>query len=617
MTQQISDKLPASTTPAPPVPYPDPERPGCWRVPVTSRIHRMEAIIDAESLPLVQGKRWNWSPGKTDPAKDGSVILAMGGTPKPSLARIVMGVTDPELLVSHVNGDKLDCRRENLVVRTRSEVALARKPSPETVARLRPYPDPDRPGVWRVPLKSYLADREALIDEEDLPIVEGKNWNWSTRSEGRTEGAVVLATTGRQLPLHRMIAGVTDPTTKVCFANGDALDCRRENLIVRTLAEVCRTSRKMETRAGKPCTSKFKGVSWDEPRGMWLVQIRKGSVHSHVGRFDNEIAAAKAYDAAARVLFGENAHLNFPDQLSTEQAMADARAALDSAVNRTRAQRRHQRDIERQLRRATNEAKRVEQTRDASAMISQETARQLFDVAPYVWQRWQGFDWLPETVTVDGIAMYRLVEIERLLSRCGIVALPYPDPQHPRVYRVPLSGETAQGREALIDADAVPLVQTRRWRFAESDVGRGGEVQTMIPSENIRLHYVVMGITSDKESHVGHRNDDPLDCRRANLVVRTLTETHANQRKQATYCGRPCTSRFKGVCWEKRRKYWLAYIKKDRIKRSLGSFTDEIAAAQAYDEAARELFGEHARLNFPDAGERGRSGDDQSLKMAA
>ena len=44
----------------------------------------------------------------------------------------------------------------------------------------------------------------------------------------------------------------------------------------------------------------------------------------------------------------------------------------------------------------------------------------------------------------------------------------------------------------------------------------------------------------------------------------------------------------------------MATIKKDRVQRRLGSFRDEIAAAQAYDEAARELFGEHARLNFPD-----------------
>jgi hypothetical protein len=118
--------------------------------------------------------------------------------------------------------------------------------------------------------------------------------------------------------------------------------------------------------------------------------------------------------------------------------------------------------------------------------------------------------------------------------------------------------------------------------------------------ENVRLHYVVMGAAANDASHIGHRNDDPLDCRRENLVVRTPVDTHANHRKQATFCGRPCTSRFKGVCWLRREGYWVASITKDRNQRRLGRFHDEIAAAQAYDEAARELFGEHARVNFPD-----------------
>lgn len=590
----------ASSGPA--IPYPDPDRPGVVRVPVSTAKHRgMEALIDAADLPLVHGKRWNWSPGRTNGSNSGSVILAMTGSPKPSLARIVLNVTDPESLVSHLNGDRLDCRRSNLVVRTRSEVAKARKPSPETVSRLQPYPDPTMPGVWRVPLRGYRAQRAALVDEADLPVVQGRRWNWSTRlGEARTDGCVVLATTARQLPLHRMIANVTDPKIRVCFVNGDALDCRRANLVARTLAETMHSARKPAMRAGKLCTSLFKGVCQDPDRGQWVAQIRRSGVGRSLGRFDTEIEAAIAYDAAARVLFGEHGHLNFPDQPSTEQAMANARDALDGVAHRRRSERRRQREIERVLRQAACDTGRVEQPAvDRQTMISDETARQLFDVIPTVWHRWLRFGWLPDREDIDGHAQFPLATIERLLRRCDLVVLPYPDPQRPGVYRVPLSGEVAQGREALIDADALPVVQTRRWRFAESDTGRGGEVQTMNPSEGVRLHYVVMGVASDKAYHISPRNDDPLDCRRANLVVRTLTDTAAHKRKQATFCGRPCTSRFKGVCWDKRRGKWLAKIKKDHVSRQIGSFRDEIAAAEAYDEAARELFGEHARLNFP------------------
>jgi hypothetical protein len=455
--------------------------------------------------------------------------------------------------------------------------------------------------VWRVPLKSYLTYREVLIDEADLPIVAGRNWNWSDRTDGRVEGNVVLASTIEQTPLHRLIVGAHGTDARLRFLNGDPLDCRRANLAVLTIAEQVRGNRKMGSVSGRKYTSPYKGVSWSEPRGKWVAQITKDEVHKNVGRFDSEIDAARAYDAAARVLFGEHGHLNFPDQPSTEQAMAEARLAMDSASNRKRAQRRRQRDLERELRQAAAGATQADDVvPDLSAIIPRETARQLFDVIPTVWERWQRFGWLPQCVRVDdGQAMCRLEEVERLLLRCGLVVLPYPDPQRPGVYRVPLSGETAQGREALIDADAVPLVRTRRWRLAEAGATNRAEVQTMIPSENIRLHQVVMGV-SGTEWRIGFRNGDPLDCRRENLVMRDSSDMNAGRRKSTTFCGRPCSSRFKGVFWDRRRKYWSAKIKKNRGSRLLGNFRDEIAAAQAYDQAARELHGEHARLNFPE-----------------
>jgi len=60
-------------------------------------------------------------------------------------------------------------------------------------------------------------------------------------------------------------------------------------------------------------SSAFKGVSWDRVNRRWLVVISCNRKQRHVGRFDSEEAAARAYDAAAAELFGEFAYLNFPD----------------------------------------------------------------------------------------------------------------------------------------------------------------------------------------------------------------------------------------------------------------------------------------------------------------
>jgi len=554
----------------------------------------MWVIIDECDRERVESKRWNYSSGR--PGKDlaGSVVWAGKGLP---LVRIILELTDPEMLVSHVNGNRLDCRRANLVLRNRSELAKARKTSEERVKRFTPYPDPERPGVWRVPLRGYLQYREALVDDADMDIVRGKHWNWSTYLGARAVGAVVEATAGSRCHLARLILGVRDGGDRVRHANEDSLDCRRENLVLMTLAEMSRSSRKMGLKKGRPCSSGFKGVSRDEVRERWVVQIKKGRVHVHVDRYEDEISAAKAYDAASRVMFGEWGYLNFPDEPSNEETLINMRKEIDVVVQETRASRIRQRRLETVLRQ--HKPGNVEGVGEEEGVIVYATARMMFDVTTGVWKRWEKYGWVPKAGEVEGEQVYRLREIRGLLDACGLKVLPYPDPQRPGCYRVPLSGEVTGGREAIIDADAVPLVQPRRWRFAAREEGRGGEVQTMIPTENLRLHHVVMG-TSGEETMLGFRNDDPLDCRRENLVMRDLTDIRANARKQSTFCGRPCTSRFKGVCRPQRGNRWTAQIKRNHVQYKLGTFRDELAAAQAYDEAARELFGEHARLNFPD-----------------
>jgi hypothetical protein len=92
---------------------------------------------------------------------------------------------------------------------------------------------------------------------------------------------------------------------------------------------------------------------------------------------------------------------------------------------------------------------------------------------------------------------------------------------------------------------------------------------------------------------VDHINHNGLDNRRSNLRFATDSTNQQNARKSIT----KTTSRFKGVDFVKPTGKWRARISVAGKRLFLGSFTDELDAALAYDNAARKYFGEYACLN--------------------
>jgi hypothetical protein len=60
------------------------------------------------------------------------------------------------------------------------------------------------------------------------------------------------------------------------------------------------------------CTSAYRGVTWSKEYGQWRAQIWHQGRTQHLGRFNDEGEAARAYDARARQLHGVAARLNFP-----------------------------------------------------------------------------------------------------------------------------------------------------------------------------------------------------------------------------------------------------------------------------------------------------------------
>lgn len=97
----------------------------------------------------------------------------------------------------------------------------------------------------------------------------------------------------------------------------------------------------------------------------------------------------------------------------------------------------------------------------------------------------------------------------------------------------------------------------------------------------------------ENKPSVDHIDGDPQNNMVTNLRFCTNAE---NLRNRGSYRG--SSSKYVGVHWHTASGKWQAQITINGKNKHLGLFSDEEAAARAYDAAARKLHGEFARLNF-------------------
>lgn len=151
------------------------------------------------------------------------------------------------------------------------------------------------------------------------------------------------------------------------------------------------------------------------------------------------------------------------------------------------------------------------------------------------------------------------------------------------------------GKSALVDDEDYQRVSRFKWRLL---VMHGNEYahchSPMVNWKRVTLmmHRVIMNARKGQE--IDHRDNNGLNNQKSNLRFCTRSQNMANRR-----IDRDNKTGFKGVRFIGRQPFnpWRAQIGVGGKLVDLGSHPTAQEAAEAYNRAALEYFGEYAKLN--------------------
>lgn len=150
----------------------------------------------------------------------------------------------------------------------------------------------------------------ALVDDADFEELSKYKWQANyfkhTNSFYATRHTPAIKGKHYVIYMHRQILGLERGDSRQAdHINHITLDNRQSNLRICT-----RQQNEMNRKPNRNTTSQYKGVCWDKARRKWRALIYLNGVSKHLGFFQDEEAAARAYNEAAKKYFREFAFLN-------------------------------------------------------------------------------------------------------------------------------------------------------------------------------------------------------------------------------------------------------------------------------------------------------------------
>lgn len=158
--------------------------------------------------------------------------------------------------------------------------------------------------------KWILTDRagnkyEVLVDKKDWYVMFKYKWTVYVKA-GRP-----YVISGKNTPLHKVIFN-REYKRPFCIdhINGNTLDNRKKNLRLVPDSHNVQNSKMFKTNS-----SGYRGVSYRKVRDQYEAYIMQNRKKIFLGYFDTAKEASKAYDEAARKLFGSCAFTNGSDKM--------------------------------------------------------------------------------------------------------------------------------------------------------------------------------------------------------------------------------------------------------------------------------------------------------------
>jgi len=159
-----------------------------------------------------------------------------------------------------------------------------------------------------------------------------------------------------------------------------------------------------------------------------------------------------------------------------------------------------------------------------------------------------------------------------------------------------------QNKVALIDDEDFERLNKYKWcAFHLKNYWYATRNIRIVTNRQILLymHRIIMDPPSNVM--IDHADGNGLNNQKSNLRICTSSQNIANTKISCDN-----TTGFKGVAYHKLQGKYTARVQKDGVRFNLGVFINPKDAALAYDKAALEMFGEFARLNFPNKKEESK-----------